>query len=317
MVSHVPTRASQALSRRRVLKVGALGVLSAATGIGFAGCGSSAISDTTAGPQLVPLFNPNRVIAAGIPQRLPFGLVDNGITLTGDGAPVPARILRDGQVIETTEVLGRVVSHDHPEGTAEHQHSGLLRYYALRTTLPSPGIYDVEFDIAGVSATAPVQAFDPNEIEVLLPGADFPSLLTPTILDPAGVDALCTQPDGPCPFHEHTVAELIDAGRPMAVLVAAPAFCATAYCGPVLSTLIEGAPGAPDVAMVHLEFYANVKAVNGDLASADLLLAPSMAALGLSYEPVLFLVDSGGVLVDRIDNVFDLSELEPALAALR
>ncbi len=317
MVRRVPSRAPHLLSRRSVIKAGAFGVFGAATGFGLSGCGSSSVGDTTAGPQLVPLFNPNRVIAAGVPQRLPFGLVDNGITLTGDGAPVPARVLQDGELLDSTEVVGRVVAHDHPEGTAEHQHSGLLRYYALRTTLPRPGIYDVELDIGGVSATAPVQAFDPSEIEVLLPGAAFPTLITPTVDDPSGIDALCTQPGGPCPFHRHTVADLVESGTPMAVLVATPAFCATAYCGPVLDTLIEGAPGAPGVAMVHLEPYANARAVNGDLTSPDLLLAPSMGALGLTYEPVLFLVDGSGTLVDRIDNVFDLSELEPALAALR
>ncbi len=322
MVGRVPSPASSPLSRRTVLKHGAFtfGALAAggfAGGIGLSGCGSTAGSDEAAGPQLVPLFNPNRIIAAGIPQRLPFGLVDNGITLTGDGEPVPARVLLDGKVIDTSEVLGRVVAHDHPEGTGEHQHSGLLRYYALRTTLPEAGIYDVEFDIGGVVATAPVQAFDVAEIEVLLSGSAFPSLVTATIDAPEGVDALCTQPDGPCPFHSRTVADILSDGQPMAVLVATPAFCSTAYCGPVLDTLIEAAPAYPAIAMVHLEPYANAQAVNGDLLSDELRLAPPMAALGLDFEPVLFLVDSTGTLVDRIDNVFDLSELEPALAALR
>ncbi len=314
----MPGRTSLVITRRSILKAGVIGALGLAAGGGLAGCTTSGetASGAAIGPQLVPLFNPNRVIAAGIPQRLPFGLVDNGLTLTGDGAPVPARLLLDGQVIDTTEVLGRVVAHDHPEGTEEHQHSGLLRYYALRTTLPEPGIFDVELDINGVTASAPIQAFDASEISVLLPGAAFPSIATPTVDDPSGVDALCTQPGGPCPFHTRSVAEILSAGEPMAVLVATPAFCSTAYCGPVLNTLIEGAPGAPTIAMVHLEPYANARAVSGDLESPDLRLAPSLAVLGLTYEPVLFLVDRTGVLVDRIDNVFDLTELEPALAAL-
>ncbi|MEZ5229090.1 MAG: hypothetical protein R2710_21205 [Acidimicrobiales bacterium] len=267
------------LSRRSVLAAGTLGALGLATGVGLTACGSSTSSVGELGPQLVALFNPNRIIAAGVPQRLPFGLVDNGITLTGDGAPVTARVLADGEVIDTAEVIGRVVAHDHPAGTTEHQHSGLLRYYALRTTLPSPGVYDVEFDIGGVTASSPVQAFDPDEVGVLLPGAPFPSMITPTVADPGGIDALCTQPDGPCPFHEHTVADVLVTGQPMAVLVATPAFCSTAYCGPVLDTLIEAAPSYPGIAMIHLEPYANARAVNGDLTSPDLQLA-STSALG-------------------------------------
>lgn len=309
-------RSPHSLSRRSVLKAGAIGALGLAAGAGITGCGSSSGQSSPVGPQLVALFNPNRVIAAGIPQRLPFGLVDNGITLTGDGEPVPVRVTSQGEVIDATEAIGRVVAHDHPEGTTEHQHSGLLRYYAIRTTLPSPGIYDVELDIGGVTARAPVQAFDPSEIEVVLPGASFPSIVTPTLDDPDGVDVLCTQPDGPCPFHSRSVADVLAAGEPMAVLVATPAFCSTAYCGPVLDTLIEAAPAHPGITMIHLEPYANARSVAGDLTSPDLLLAPSMSLLGLTYEPVLFLVDRNGVLVDRIDNVFDLSELDPALAAI-
>ncbi len=286
-------------------------------------CGSSSgeIAELSDGPQLVRLFNPNKIIAAGIPQRLPFGLIDNGIRLTGDGAPVPARVLQDGQVIAETDVLGRVVSHDHPPGTEEHQHSGLLRYYALRATLPGPGIYDVELDINGSTATTAVQAFDPSEIGVILPGAEFPSLLTPTSTDPAGVDPICTQPDGPCVFHDRTAADVLAAGEPMALLVATPAYCATAYCGPVLTTLLEAHAdrverGDPPIAFVHVEPYANAREVAGDLSSPDLRLAPTLAPLGLDFEPVLFLVDGAGTLVDRIDNVFDRTELDEALVGL-
>lgn len=323
MVSDVPTpgpfHSPRALSRRDIVKAGVLGSIVLATGGVLSGCGdeSGAGTDPAAsGPQLVPLFNPNRVIAAGIPQRLPFGLVDNGITLTGDGEAIAARVLLDGETIDETEVIGRVVAHDHPDGTEEHQHSGLLRYYALRTTLPRPGVFDIELDIGGVTATAPVQAFDPSEIGVLLPGEPFPAIATPTIIDPSGVDALCTQPNEPCPFHDHSADDLLAERKPMAVLVATPAFCATAYCGPVLDTMIEAAPAAPGIAVVHLEPYANARAVSGDLTSPDLLLAASLEPLGLDYEPVLFLVGSDGVIVDRIDNVFDLSEVEPLLASL-
>ncbi len=305
------------MTRRTVVKAGLLGAAGLLGGAGLSSCGiGGGGSDDIVGAQLVPLFNPNRVIAAGIPQRLPFGLVDNGITLTGDGEAVPVRIFSSGELITTTEVVGRVVAHDHPEGTEEHQHSGLLRYYAVRATLPVTGIYDVEFDIGGATATAPVQAFDPSEISVLLPGDTFPSVITPTIDDHLDVDALCTQPDGPCPFHTRTIAEVLAAGEPLAVLVATPAFCSTAYCGPVLDTMIEAAPGAPSLPVVHIEPYANARAVDGDLTSPELRLAASLAEFGLDYEPVLFLVGSNGLVVDRIDNVFDLSEVEPILATL-
>lgn len=297
-----------------MLKYSLLGAAGLATGgLGLTAC--SREPDATA--TLVALFNPNRVIAAGMPQRLPFGLVDNGIRLTGDGEPVGFRVLHGDDVIDEGETIGRVVAHEHPEGTEDHQHSGLLRYYAVRTTLPETGIFDVELRINNTVTSAPVQAFDRSEISVLLPGDPFPSMDTPTFDDHRGVDPLCTEFGEPCPFHETTVAEILARRSPMAVLVATPAFCVTAYCGPVLTTLREAHPGASHIEMVHLEPYANPREVGGDLSSDRLRLAPSLGALGLDFEPALFLVNSAGVLVDRIDNVFDLSELEPALAALR
>jgi hypothetical protein len=105
------------------------------------------------------------------------------------------------------------------------------------------------------------------------------------------------------------------------LLVATPAYCATAYCGPVLTTMIEAdaardEQGLRRIAVVHVEPYANAREVAGDLSSPDLRLAPTLGPLGLDFEPVLFLVDSTGTLVDRIDNVFDRTELDEALAVL-
>jgi hypothetical protein len=42
-------------------------------------------------------------------------------------------------------------------------------------------------------------------------------------------------------------------------------------------------------------------------------LAPAMSAYNLSYEPALFVAKPGGVIVDRLDNVFDRAELAAAL----
>ncbi len=295
----------------RTSATGAAGVLA----IGLPACSSG---DVPAAPQIVSLFSPSRVIVAGRPQRLPFGLIDDGLPATDTGAKVQVRVMSGADIVDEVELNGRLVEHDHAPGVENeaHEHADILRYYALRTTLPEPGIYDLEVTIGDQRVGLPIQAFDPAETTVLLPGEPFPSLQTPTAIDPAGVDPICSRLPEPCAFHERTVADVLADQTPTAVLVSTPLLCATAYCGPVLETLINVAPEFPSLAAVHIEVYANGAAINFNLLDPEITPAPSMAELGLDFEPALFIVNGSGIVVDRIDNVFDADELRQALAAV-
>ncbi len=310
------------VSRRRFL-VGAAATGALGPGL-LIGCGGTAADDDASGPTLVSLFSPDGVIAAGMAQRIPFAVVDIGELELADDVEVEVRVLADGEEVDVTTVVGRVVDHDHVGAQADdpdHQHADLLRYFALRTVLPEPGIYDLEvaFGAAG-TGRLPVQAFDPAGITVPLSGRPLPSISTPTTGAPAGITPLCTRAPAPCPFHELDVAELVGAGRPVAILVATPALCSTAYCGPVVDTLIDAVDEAGaayrDLGVVHLEVYANAGEVSGGYDDPALRIAEPVSRLGLTFEPSLILVDRGGVVVDRIDNVFDRAELDEALIGL-
>ncbi len=298
-------------SRRQFLQRGLRGTVLILGGSAFA---SACTRRDEAAPQVVALFSSSFVITAGTPQRLSFGVVDGDQDLTDD-QPLSVRILSDGQELETQSVRARVVDHDHPPGTGDHEHASINRYYALTTTLPEPGIYDLEIDIDGQIMLLPVQAFAKAEVAVPGPGDEFPALSTPTLDDHRGVDPLCTLFDGPCSFHTQTAADVLAQGRPMALLVATPAFCATSYCGPVLNTLIDVAESFPDITPVHVEPWANPTEGSG-LTDPNLRTSATVDELQLTFEPTLFLVDGNGIVVERIDNVFDRTELEEALARL-
>lgn len=283
----------------------------------LAACGADPVP-----PTIVTLFSPDRVLAAGRDQRIPFAIVtpadDSGgeVALPPDDGLVSVTIKLDGDVILETEVGGRVVDHDHVGADdPDHQHANLFRYYALRANLPEPGIYDLTIGVEGVDSVLPIQLFDPSEVKVPLLGEPFTAPATPTFDDSAGVDPICTRFE-PCPFHEISADVAQAEGRPLALLVATPAFCSTAYCGPVVETLIAQSEAAPDVTFVHAEVYANPREVDGNLLDPAIRLAPAVAELGLEFEPSLFLVSADGILVDRIDNVFDATELAEVLADL-
>jgi hypothetical protein len=298
------------LSRRRLLLGGGTLAL-------LAGCGFDAAKPQ---PLLVNLFSTDRVLVAGRPQRVPFAVVDNKAVQLADDAELPVRILQAAKTIDTLTVQARIVNHEHVDPTINpnHQHSDLLRYFALRAIFPNPGIYDLEVDFgsAGV-ASLPVQAFDPAEVEVALPGAPLPHLDTPTLANPEGINPLCTRAPEPCPLHRLSVADVLDRNRPLALLVATPALCQTAYCGPVLETLLGEAANFPALTMIHLEVYANAADVGGNYNDPNLELAQPVKDLGLTFEPSLFLVGADGVIADRIDNLFDTTELRAGLESLR
>jgi hypothetical protein len=298
----------RSLTRRTfLLGAGATGVL--------ASCGEA--GGQIMPPQVVSLFSTDHVIAAGMPQRIPFAVVDIGDLAVAETAEVPVTVRFGQEVIEHSTVTGRLVEHEDVSGAdPDHQHANLLRYYALRTELPQPGIYDVEVDFAGQGvATLPIQAFDPAEISVVLPGQRLPPLATPTTADPEGISPLCTR-EPACPLHDVAVGSVLEAAEPLALLVATPALCQTAYCGPVLDTLLAQASDFPHITMVHLEVYANAAEVDGNYADPAIEVAAPVIELGLTFEPSLFLVDRSGTVVDRIDNIYDAAELRSALAVL-
>ncbi len=314
------------MTRRRFLSRSATTAAAVTVGGGLGAALLGGCGEQLRAPDVAALFNPDRVLAAGRPQRIPFALIDpggeGGVALPEtDDALVSVELTADGEVLDRIEVAGHVVTHDHVGEAEDHVHSDLFRYYPARFTMPDPGIYDLVITVIGSgfsnppSTSLPVQAFDPADITIPLPGTEMPAIATPTFDDPTGVDRLCTRPD-PCPFHERSFDSVMANGRPSALLVATPAFCSTAYCGPVVETMIEAAAVVDDVDIVHAEVYANPDEVDGNFADPAIRLAPAVLATRLTFEPALFLVGSDGVLVERIDNVFDVDEAVDALRAL-
>lgn len=269
-------------------------------------------------PELVSLYSPDFVIAAGVEQRIPIAVVEDEASATlDDQAELPVRVTIGGDVITELTAVPYVVTHEHfgEKEQKAHQHSTLYRYYPLRITLPKPGVYDVIVSFPTGTASLQVQAFNQQDIRIPLQGSKFPSVQTPTIDNQLDMDTLCTR-SPQCPFHNHNVADLLQRNKPFALLIATPAFCATAYCGPVVETLIEASKNYPEIAMIHSEVYANTKEVSGNYQDERLIKASLVDELNLNFEPALFLVNNKGFVADRLDNLFDAQELDEVLAAL-
>ena len=91
----------------------------------------------------------------------------------------------------------------------------------------------------------------------------------------------------------------------MVLIVGTPAHCRTGVCAPVLDGLIEVAKEFRNVIFVHADVYADETATT---------TAPAVEALNLTFEPVLWVTDTSGVITHRFEGVWHASEVRQVLA---
>jgi hypothetical protein len=290
------------LSRRGFL-AGSLG-LAASGGTLLASCGGGKTADpqgsagaaTVTGDFKVVQFFKSGTFAAGVPQRLPFGLGDqNGVLQAGGPNTVVFHVLdADGKA----EVVAPVTA-------ARHTKDLSRPYWPLEVSLPA-GTYQARLTYGSKSLEpAFFDVSDPSKVAVLYAGQKLPAIETATSAAPNGVDPICTRKPS-CPLHDVTLAAALTAGKPIAFLVATPAYCQTAICGPVLDVLLKHA--ADGITMLHAEVYTD-----------STLKTPTDAVLktGLDFEPCLFLAKADGTITERLDVIFDSDDVAAALDRLR
>lgn len=286
-----PSRLPDRLSRRGFL----LGA--AATGL-LVSCGSDDSGSEPTATQggvytLVQRFPQNVQEPGSI--RLPISLA------TSDGRliqQVPAEL--GAQVIDLDGTpLGEPI-------TATRRSVAAGPYYAFRTEISDPGVYYLVVD-GGPAEGAAFQVMEQGTVTVPGPGQPLPPFDTPTVDDGRGVDPICTR-EPACPFHEVTLTEALAVGKPVVYLVGTPAFCQTGTCAPALESIIDVQDRFGDqFSFVHAEVYID------DTATTP---APAVAAVGLTYEPALFITDASGTVVERLDAVWDETELVEVLGRI-
>jgi hypothetical protein len=181
-------------------------------------------------------------------------------------------------------------------------------YYALRFTPEQAGLYTVETEVEGQTLSGPFQVAEEDEPGVVQIGQPLTPVETPTVENPLGVDPLCTR-EPPCALHDESLDAVMAEGRPTAFLISTPAFCQTGICGPVLDLLIEARADYPDLSFVHTEVYQQPEPGNPTAGG----VVGAVEDYGLTFEPSLFLIDGDARLVDRLDNIYDATELRESL----
>ncbi len=295
-------------SRRRFLGgAAAMSLLAACSDNSSSPSADPAASDTSGQDPLLSIIRfYGDYFVAGQANRVPFGLSDEDGLLPVDASPKSVTVtIKD------------------PDGTALGDpipasiHSkGLPRaYYEFSFEPPKAGYYDYTVDVDGeeVISQAGVLAPDDDYLkDVIGAGDQMPSTPTPTVDDAHGVNPICTR-QPPCDLHQISLDQALGTG-PVALLVASPAFCQTAICGPVLDVMLGQMAPYDAVTFIHAEVYKDPANRSTPVVPDD--FAPVVTALGLPFEPVLYIIGADGVVRERLDYIFDGEEVAAALDRL-
>ncbi len=213
------------------------------------------------------------------------------------------------------QVEGDDPTFDPPEGARGVYGTEPIRF-------PQAGVWEVTVtapvDGETLSASGVFEVFETSTV----PGPGDPAPLSTQPLpgdasvQRAAIDSLLTFEDELTDpnLHRVTVADTIEAGRPLMVVVATPAFCVSQFCGPITDELseLESTYGAR-VEFVHLEVWQDFEARVLNPAAAE-WVAPE--GVQDAAEPWVFLVDETGTITARWDNVASAPELKAALQTL-
>jgi len=285
------------VDRRTVLRWGA-GVLFGAptlvSACGGTSGGSSGGSRLPDGVQMATRWIPTELGVGTVRLPVSFSNTDGMID------PGPDRVFADVLRYDKGEKIASLVADRVSLG------AGSVPFWVFRVELDEPGLYSLVVD-GGPSDGATFQLLESEQFQVPRIGDALPAFDTPTFDDSRGVDPICSREPEPCPFHELTLTEALADGRPVIYVVGTPAHCSTGVCGPVLEQLIAATDLAERAVIVHADVYTDDTATD---------VAPAVEALNLTFEPVAFVANTAGEIVERLDAVWNVDELRAAVDRL-
>ena len=273
------------------------------SGGGQSGGGNGASSDTTdAGFPIGGGTSPNNIVLIRrfAPKTLVVGAQRAPVVLGNVNGLLPLEETPATLTARVRDANGAVVV----ESVVVERHGDELAqpYYPFALALTEPGVYELQL-VENEAATTSLDVFVAADVPIPQIGSALPPFDTPTVDDARGVDPICTR-DPACPLHKASLTDALAKGRPVAYLIGTPAYCKTAVCGPVLDLLLAEQPKRPDITMVHAEIYTD------DTLES---IAPAVTAYHMNFEPALFVADDQGILVARLDSIYDTRELTAAL----
>ena len=187
--------------------------------------------------------------------------------------------------------------------------------YVARLTFDRPGAWGIQATTLGEDGS-PVRArlfFDvPERPSAPTVGDAAPLSDSRTLEDVQSIAQLTTGSLQDADLYRLTIADAARSGKPTVVVMASPAFCVNAVCGPQVEVLSElKGEFAGRANFIHIDLYDNPHEIQGDLDRA--IISPVVREWNLPSGEWTFVIDSGGLIADRFEGYCNLDELRDAL----
>jgi hypothetical protein len=303
-----PHHAAGNLSMPRVFLIAALltALAVVAAACGDADGGTTGDMPTPAGAgEIVPIAV-NSELAVG-PNRFALGLMDEEKRpiLEAPGTGVHFRFFHQDDL---------KAEHDAVFTWAD---PGVSGFFAATVDFEEAGPWQAEVAVTrdGVEKVVTFAFSVVAESKIPNTGDPAPPTRNLTLAEVPDLTRISTDPEPEPALYEMSVAEALEAGRPLVVVFATPAFCRTQFCGPIVENVKEVREEfAGRVSFIHIEPFAldNLGQLVTDEQGAPVFV-DAAAEWGLVTEPWLFVVDSESSVAARFEGATSPAELRDAV----
>lgn len=189
--------------------------------------------------------------------------------------------------------------------------------YSTRMSFDRPGRWALQAAVLGddgMPKRARIHFDVPERSLAPAPGSAAPRSDSKTAADVDSLSQLTTGSEPDADLYRLSIADALESGLPTVAVMASPAFCISAVCGPqveVLSELKDEFAGQAN--FIHVDFYDNPAEIQGDLARA--VVSPTVREWNLPSPEWTFIIDRDGAIADRFEGFAALEELRQSLLA--
>ena len=222
--------------------------------------------------------------------------------------------------------IATLTSHYYPDGATDGEMRdtavalfrpfplGTRGLYAAQMQFDAPGEWGLDIAVIDENANtlrATLRFEVPEQTAAPANAAPAPASDSKTLAT-HGIEDLTTGTLQDADLYQISIADAVQSGLPTVIVMASPAFCTNAVCGPqvdVLSELKDKHKGRAH--FIHVDFFDNPDEIQGDLTRAR--VSPTVLEWNLPSTEWSFVVDAHGVIYRRFEGFAPIDELEDAL----
>ena len=191
---------------------------------------------------------------------------------------------------------------------------GARGLYAAQMQFDAPGDWGLDIAVLDENANT-LRAelrFDVPEQTAAPANGAAPPLSDSKTIATHDIEELTTGTLQDTDLYQVSIADAVRSGLPTVIVMASPAFCTNAVCGPqvdVLSDLKDKHKGKAH--FIHIDFFDNPHEIQGDLSRAR--VSPTVLEWNLPSTEWSFVVNAQGIIHQRFEGFAPIDELEDAL----